>query len=214
MDGTLIDTEPLWMASEFDLVAEHGGTWTDDDARSIIGFGLRSAARVLQDHGVALETDELVYELMDRVSARLRDAGLPWRPGARELLTECREAGVPTALVTMSWRPLTDAAVMGMTLSGFDGVPFDVTIAGDEVPASKPDPAPYVLAAAKLGVEPTDCVAIEDSPTGTASAVAAGCVTIGVPAHVPLEPRPGLTILPSLDGVTLGDIGDLQGQGG
>lgn len=205
MDGTLIDTEPLWMEAEFALVAEHGGTWTDADAHSIVGFGLRQAARVLQDHGVAMETDSIVYELMDRVIAALRAGGLPWRPGAPELLRACRDAGIPTALVTMSWRPLTDAAVVGMAASGVPDA-FDVTVAGDEVPASKPAPDPYLVAATELGVDPTHCIAIEDSPTGTASAIAAGCVTIGVPAHVDIEPRPGLTLLPSLAGVSVDDL--------
>lgn len=202
MDGTLIDTEPLWMESEFELVAEHGGTWTHADALSIVGFGLRSAARVLREHGVDLEVDDLVHELSERVAHRLGQAALPWRPGAKELLVECRAEGIPTALVTMSWRKLTDAAVAGMMAGGVDD-PFDVTICGDEVPASKPEPDPYLLAAAKLGVDPSQCLAIEDSPTGTASACAAGCRTIGVAAHAPLEARPGLTVLPTLDGVTL-----------
>ena len=208
LDGTLIDTEPLWMEAEFALVAEHGGSWTDADARSIVGFGLRSAARVLQDHGVAMETDAIVHELMDRVIAQLQAGGLPWRPGARELLVACRESRVPTALVTMSWRTLTDAAVVGMAASVPD--PFDLTVAGDEVSASKPDPAPYLLAASKLGVDPGDCIAIEDSPTGVASALAAGCVTIGVPAHVGLQAQPGLTLLPTLAGLDVDGLSALM----
>src|SRR5690606_6533712 len=142
--------------AEFALVAEHGGSWTDADAHSIVGFGLRRAARVLQDHGVAMETDAIVHELMDRVIAQLRSGGLPWRPGARELLVACRQARIPTALVTMSWRTLTDAAVVGMASSVPD--PFDITVAGDEVEASKPDPAPYLHAAATLGVDPAECI--------------------------------------------------------
>ena len=204
MDGTLIDTEPLWMASEFELVAEHGGQWPDEAAHWIIGFGLRSAARVLQDHGVGLEVDAIVYDLMRRVVDRLAAGDLPWRPGARELLAACREAKIPTALVTMSWRPLTDAALAGIESAVPD--PFVITVAGDEVSESKPSPAPYLLAARRLGVDPTRCIAIEDSPTGTASAVAAGCATIGVESHAPLAPRPGLHILPTLAGVGIGDL--------
>lgn len=207
MDGTLIDTEPLWMAAEFDLVAEHGGTWTDEDAHSIVGSGLRAAARVLQEHGVDMDVDAIVHELMDRVIAALASGGLPWRPGAAELLRSCADAEIPTALVTMSWRPLADAAVVGMATTVPD--PFTIVVPGDEVPASKPDPAPYVTAAHRLGVDPADCVAIEDSPTGVASAMGAGCVTIGVPAHVDIPPRPGLTLLPTLEGVDVAALGEL-----
>lgn len=204
MDGTLIDTEPLWMAAEFAIVAEHGGSWTDADAHSIVGFGLRRAARVLQDHGVAMEIDDIVHEVMGRVVEGLRAGGLPWRPGARELLGACRAEGVPTAMVTMSWRPLADAAVEGMASVVPD--PFDLIVTGDEVPASKPDPAPYLLAASKLGVEPAGCIAIEDSPTGVASALASGCITIGVPAHVELQQQPGLTLLGTLEGIGVKDL--------
>ena len=153
---------------------------------------------------LGLYLDAIVYDLMRRVVDRLAAGDLPWRPGARELLAACREAKIPTALVTMSWRPLTDAALAGIESAVPD--PFVITVAGDEVSESKPSPAPYLLAARRLGVDPTRCIAIEDSPTGTASAVAAGCATIGVESHAPLAPRPGLHILPTLAGVGIGDL--------
>lgn len=202
MDGTLIDTEPLWMEAEFALVAEHGGEWTMQDAESIIGSGLRDAARVLQEHGVVLAVDDIVNTLIDRLVERLAGHDLPWRPGARALLVECRDRGVPTALVTMSWRRLADAAVAGMVADGVHE-PFDVVVAGDEVAESKPSPDPYRRAAALLGVRPEHCVAVEDSPTGTRSAIAAGCATVGVPAHAALEPSEGMVVLSTLAGLDL-----------
>ena len=198
MDGTLVDTEPYWIESEIELVATHAGTWTTADAHSIVGFDLLDAGHELRTRGgVQMEAAEIANWLLDRVIARVADE-LPWRPGARELLAECLAAGVPCAMVTMSWRPLADA-VMALAPVGS----FAVSITGDEVTNGKPDPEPYLAAAAALGVDPRACVAIEDSPTGVASAVAAGCATLGVPHVVPVAAAPGLTIVDSLAGVDL-----------
>ena len=201
MDGTLVDTEPYWIASEHKLVAEFGGTWTDDDAHSIVGFDLLDGAVELRDRGgVRLEPVEIVERLLDGVIA-MAAAELPWRAGARELLAECVRAGVPCALVTMSWRRLADAVLAAAPTGS-----FAASITGDEVTRGKPDPEPYLAAAAALGADPSACVAIEDSPTGVASAMGAGCATLGVPHVVPLTAVPGLTIVESLADVALADL--------
>ena len=206
MDGTLVDTEPYWIELEIELVAAFDGTWTLEDAYSIIGFDLLDAAVELRDRGgVPLEPPEIVGRLLDGVIGRI-DQHLPWRPGAPELLAECRALGVPCALVTMSWRRLAEAVVEAAPAGSFRRV-----VTGDEVTNGKPHPEPYIAAAAALGVEPSECVAIEDSPTGTASALAAGCATLGVPHVVPLIPRSGLTIVDSLVGVGVDDLGHLVG---
>lgn len=92
------------------------------------------------------------------------------------MLTTVRDAEIPSALVTMSWRRFADEVVACLP----DGV-FTATVVGDEVAEGKPHPEPYLLAAEKLGVNPRDCLAIEDSPTGARSALAAGCWVLGVP---------------------------------
>ena len=196
LDGTLVDTEPYWIACEHALVAEYGGTWTEADAHSIIGFPLLAAAHELRTRGgVQLDPHQIVEWLLDGVIARV-ERDLPWRPGAAELLAECAAVDLPCALVTMSWRRLADAAIAAAPVGS-----FRASITGDEVTNGKPDPEPYLAAAAALGVDPGDCVAIEDSPTGVASALAAGCVTLGVPHVVPVAARAGLTILDSLVGI-------------
>jgi beta-phosphoglucomutase-like phosphatase (HAD superfamily) len=207
MDGTLVDTEPYWIECEHELVAEFGGTWTDADAHSLVGFDLLDAAHELRTRGgVLLERVEIVERLLDGVIARVADR-LPWRPGARELLAECAAAGVPCALVTMSWRRFADAVIASAPPGS-----FAVSITGDEVSAGKPDPEPYAAAAAALGVDPADCVAIEDSPTGVASALAAGCATLGVPHVVELAATDGLTLVDSLVGVDLATLVRLCGH--
>ena len=200
MDGTLVDTEPYWMRAETELVESWGGTWTRDDALTLVGQALEHSGRVLQSRGVAMEVHEIIDALTDRVLQQLQ-AAVPWQPGARELLRSVREAGIPTALVTMSWRRM--AQTVG-ELAGFDA--FDVVVAGDDVERGKPDPEAYLTAAAALGVDAADCVAIEDSEVGVAAAVASGASTIAVPAHVPLPASPAYTLWPSLDGRTVADL--------
>ncbi len=205
MDGTLVDTEPYWFDIEFELVAEFGGTWTDADAHSLVGFDLLDSAHELRTRGgVRLEPVEVVERLLDGVIRRVADQ-LPWRPGAPELLAECVAAGVPCVLVTMSWRRLADAVIAAAPPGS-----FVTSVTGDEVSNGKPDPEPYLTAAAAVGVDPAACVAIEDSPTGVAAALAAGCATLGVPHVVPVAAAPGLTLVDSLVGIGLADLGRLN----
>jgi HAD superfamily hydrolase (TIGR01509 family) len=200
MDGTIVDTEPYWMRAETELVAEHGGTWSEAQGMQLVGSGLVQSARILQEAGVALEVDEIIGTLTDRVMVQV-EQGVPWRPGARELIAELRAAGIPIALVTMSIRrmALQIASAIG------DGV-FDVVIAGDDVEHPKPHPQPYLLAAERLGVDIGDCVAIEDSEFGLVSAVASGAATIGVPLHVALHEAPTHELWPTLAERTVADL--------
>ncbi len=205
MDGTLVDTEPYWFDIEFELVDEFGGTWTEADAQSLVGFDLLDSAHELRTRGsVRLDPVDVVERLLDGVIARVADQ-LPWRPGAPELLAECVAAGIPCVLVTMSWRRLADAVIASAPPGSFVG-----SITGDEVSNGKPDPEPYLAAAALLGVDPAECVAIEDSPTGVASALAAGCATLGIPHVVPVIAAPGLTLVDSLVGVDLATLRRLR----
>ena len=201
MDGTLVDTEPYWFECEYALVAEFDGTWGPDDAHSIIGFDLIDGAIELRDRGgVRLEPEQIVQRLLDGVIERVA-ARLPWRPGAAELLAECKAESVPCALVTMSWRRLADAAIESSPADS-----FSASVTGDEVKRGKPHPEPYLAAAAALGVDPQRCVVVEDSPTGVASALAAGCATLGVPHVVPLAPAVGLTVVDSLVGIDVNGL--------
>ena len=204
MDGTLVDTEPYWMQAQDELVAAWGGTWTHEDGLTLVGSGLWNAARVFQSRGVHLTEDEIVDHLTDRVLELIETNGLPWRPGARELLSEVREAGVKTALVTMSVRRMAEHVAAQL---GFDG--FDTVVSGDDVTHAKPHPEPYLIAAERLGVDPAACVAIEDSAPGTASAVAAGAVVIAVPFILPLPESDDYTIWDGLAGRTLAHLSAL-----
>ena len=200
MDGTIVDTEPYWMRAEHELVADFGVAWSHEDSLEIVGASLDHAARVFQRRGVDLPELEIIERLSSRVIEQISSA-VPWRPGARELLLELREAGISTALVTMSYRAMAELVAESI---GFDA--FDLVVSGDAVTHGKPHPEPYLHAARELGVDARHCVAIEDSPTGVASAVASGAVTIGVPAHVELPESASYTLWPSLAGRTVADL--------
>ena len=202
MDGTLVDTEPYWIAAERRLVAEYGGDWPDHHAHAMVGFDLRDSAAYMIEHGGIddLETEQIIERLLDDVIESVRQR-IPWRPGARELLAALVADGVPCGLVTMSWRRFVDPVLEALPPGS-----FSVVVCGDDVERGKPDPEPYTTAAELLGVAPADCMALEDSPTGVASAVAAGCVTVGVPNVADLKGVRGATLVPSLVDVDLATI--------
>lgn len=201
MDGTIMDTEPYWMAEERALVEEAGGVWSHEDALSLVGLDLHDSARIILDRSPVTGTPtEVVERLLAGVVRRTRER-VPWRPGAWELLGDLVAAGVPNALVTMSWTPLAEVLVEELPPGTFDAV-----VTGDQVARGKPAPDPYLVAAERLGVPPGECVAIEDSPTGVRAALSAGVPTIAVPHLVPIDPEPGLVTVPSLEGLTGGDL--------
>lgn len=209
MDGTIVDTEPYWFAAEYEVVAKHGDTWSDDHARALVGFDLLDSGRYMIEHGgVKLTPHEIVELLLDSVVTNLKRE-IPWRPGARELLQEVRESSIPTALVTMSWRRFADEVINALPSNS-----FDASVVGDDVERGKPHPDPYLLAADRLGVDISQCLAIEDSPTGVASALAAGATVLAIPHHVDVPQRDDADgrfhKRDSLTGLTLTDLASLM----
>jgi HAD superfamily hydrolase (TIGR01509 family) len=202
MDGTLIDTEPYWLQAEHRLVEQHGGTWSDEHALALVGHDLMDSARYIREHGpVPLEPEAIVEVLLGSVRAALA-AHVPWRPGARELLDSLGAAGVPCALVTMSWTSLTETF-----LANVPSDTFDVVVTGDRVSRGKPHPDPYLQAVQLLEVDAGRCVAVEDSPTGAASATAAAVPTLVVPHVVPVPEGPGRSFADSLADVDVETLG-------
>lgn len=201
MDGTLVDTEPYWIASETELIEAHGGTWSHEQAMTLVGSDLLDAGRYIAEQtGIDLEPADIVEALLDRVLARMAE-DVPWRPGALELLAGLRDRGIPCALVTMSYRRFVAPVLDALPDGG-----FEVVVTGDAVTQGKPHPEPYLTAAATLGVDPAHALAIEDSSTGVRSAEAAGCTVLVVPNHVPVEPGERRVFADSLAGMTVDDL--------
>jgi HAD superfamily hydrolase (TIGR01509 family) len=194
MDGTLVDSEKLWDVALKELAVEYGGVLSEAARFTMIGSDAATSMRILHaDLGQEWRDVAASAAWVERRMVELFRTGLVWRPGAMALVEAVRAAGVPTALVTSTVRALVDVALDTL---GRDN--FDVVVCGDEVRAPKPDPEPYRTAARLLGVPIERCVAIEDSPAGVASALAAGAAVLGVPGDVPLDPADGVHLLDSL----------------
>jgi HAD superfamily hydrolase (TIGR01509 family) len=211
MDGTLVETEELWGEAMFELAAQLGGRMSDDARAATVGTSMRVAMGILHaDLGVRRTEAELQADVawVERRTADLMAAGVAWRPGAPQLLRSVRAAGLATALVTTTPRALAEIVLRSIR-DGLGEDPFDLTVCGDEVPARKPDPAPYRQAMAALGVEPGQCVVIEDSQSGVAAGLAAGVAVLGVPTVQEIAPAPGLTLRGGLTGVDLAVLTDV-----
>ena len=203
MDGTIVDSEEYWIVAELELVNLFGGTWTHEDGLALVGNGLPQTAAKLQEHGVKLSIDEIIQALTNRVLEQI-EVAVPWRPGAVELIHQFQAEGIPQALVTMSIERMARrvAAVI-------PGTPLTEVVAGDNVLKTKPDPEAYLLAAERLEVDISQCVAFEDSPSGCRSAHSAGAVTVGVTNLVSLDGIPTDVTLDTLVGVSASQIFDI-----
>jgi HAD superfamily hydrolase (TIGR01509 family) len=215
MDGTLVETEQYWGEGLFALARELGGSMSAAARERTVGTSMLIAMEILYAELGTTRTDaELERDVRwveDRTAALMAAGGIEWRPGARELLVAVRDAGVPTALVTTTPRRLA-ALVLQRITDDLGGDPFGTTVCGDEAPARKPDPAPYLQAMTTLDVEPAGCLVIEDSRVGVAAGLAAGAGVLGVPSLQPLEPRDGLTVRSSLTGLTPAHLTELLAQ--
>lgn len=198
MDGTLVDTEHLWWLAVAEIAEGLGYRLTDDDLPEVLGRPVAHTAGYL--HGMAgpgASEARIARDLDAAFAARVAEDVTP-RPGALRLLAELRDAGVPAALVTASPRRIVD-----LVLRTLGEEWFTLTVAAEDTVRSKPDPAPYLAATARLGVAPRTCVAVEDSPLGLSSALAAGCHAVAVPSTVPITSEPGVLVVGSLEEVDL-----------
>lgn len=180
-DGLLLDTEPLWTIGEERLFRRYGRAFSPDDKRALLGTSGPAAgrvlARLLEQPGRDLV---LVEELLAECEGAMADA-TPM-PGARDLVDRLR-GRLPLSAASNSPRRLLEPALLG---AGF-GPEFEAVLTVDDVERPKPAPDLYLTACRRLGVDPTRAIALEDSPTGVASARAAGLWVIGVPSYPGVE---------------------------
>lgn len=203
MDGTLVETEEHWGEALFALAERLGGRLSAEAREATVGSSMRTSMEVLyRDIGVTRSEAELLADArwVEDATAGLLAGDIPWRPGAADLLLSVREAGLATALVTTTPRRIAEIVLTGIR-DDLESDPFHLTICGDEVPARKPDPAPYVMAMDALGVLPRECVVVEDSQVGIAAGLAAGAAVLGVPTMQAVQEAPGLTLRDGLVGI-------------
>ncbi|MCO5216029.1 MAG: HAD family phosphatase [Thermomicrobiales bacterium] len=202
MDGTLVDTEPYWETAKLDLTGRYDVPFTHADVSALVGRSMKVTVDALRDAGVPLSDEEILDGLVEAVAARVR-AHIPWLPGAQEFLQQMVDEDVPCALVTQAWAPVAEVVV-----AASNGA-LQTFVSGGDVTHPKPHPEPYLTAAARLGVDPTRCVAIEDSPSGVESAEAAGAVVIVLPGIHPVPDGPRRIRRDSLVGIDRGYLESL-----
>jgi len=201
MDGTLIDSEPLWLKAEIEVMAEVGCHWDEQDQINCLGGPAERTERYMQERSQNIKPYGYFINRLHEVMRARITSELDLIPNALSLLKECKDAGIKTALVTASSRDL-----MTIVLKRFPPGTFDVVVSGDDVEKSKPDPAPYLLAAKQLSVDILKCLVLEDSLTGVQSGLSSGAKVIGIPHLVQMSEHPNLRVISSLDEITLSDI--------
>ncbi|OUZ11979.1 hypothetical protein BHE97_03655 [Aeromicrobium sp. PE09-221] len=210
LDGTLIDSEPLWARVEISVAASGGVEWTIDDAFSFFGRPLRETTQAIVDRGLDLTVDEAIARMIDELAA-IYETSVPWLPGARELLCDLRDDDVAAAIGTQSFRRLAE-----LVQEDADGT-IRLVVGGDELRRGKPDPEVFLTATERLGLEPADIIVVEDSPTGVQAGVAAGVPVLAVPptddVYRVVAELPGVSIARGLDQVTPATLRDIHAGG-
>jgi HAD superfamily hydrolase (TIGR01509 family) len=193
MDGLLVDSEPLWLISETQMMAEYGYQWLESDQAACLGGPLDRVGNYMSGLiGGKRDGHSLMTEIIDRMVEKFK-GDLPFMPGAIALINDLRAYGVPLTLVSASPRSLVDAA-----LSNFEENPFVRSISSGDVKVSKPDPEGYLLAATSGGHEISNSLVLEDSLTGVTAAKASGAWVLAVPHLVPIEKSGRVDVTDSL----------------
>ena len=201
MDGTLINSEPLWLETEIEVMAEVGCHWDEQDQINCLGGPAERTERYMQERSQNIKPYGYFINRLHEVMRTKINNELDLIPNALSLLKGCKDAGIKTAFVTASSRDL-----MTIVLKRFPPGTFDVVVSRDDVEKSKPDPAPYLLAAKQLSVDILKCLVLEDSLTGVQSGLSSGAKVIGIPHLVQMSEHPNLRVISSLDEITLSDI--------
>ena len=201
MDGTLVDSEPLWLEAEIEVMESVGCNWTQEDQLLCLGGPRERTESIMQERSKGVKPIGFFGDQLDLIMARKLKEELSLIPNALEIISECRDYGLKVALVTAS-----GGVLMNNVLLRFPEDFFDTTVCADDVVKSKPDPAPYLLAAQKLKVDITKCVVVEDSITGVTSGLASGAQVIGIPHLVNLPVNDNLRIVKALSDLSLSKL--------
>jgi len=198
MDGTLIDSEPLWLEAEIEIMEELGCNWDQQDQINCLGGPIDKTESYMQDRSNNIKPFGYFTKKLDDVMEQKLSTKLNLIPNALEIINECKRSEIKIALVTAS-----SGRLMRAVLKRFPVGIFDTTVSYDDVKRSKPDPEPYLLASKTLGVNITNCVVLEDSLTGVQSGLSAGAQVIGIPHLVKMPSNPNLRVVESLSEINM-----------
>lgn len=198
MDGTVIDSEPLWLEAEIEVMAELGCHWDAHDQQNCLGGPMDRTEKYMQERSGNIKPYGYFRDNLNLVMQKKLLHDLKLVPNALELITSAKKIGIKTALVTAS-----GSVLMNIALKKFpDGI-FDATVSRDDVINSKPNPEPYLRAADLLEMNISNCVIFEDSETGVTSGLASGAQVICIPHLINLAPHENLRIVDSLSDVSI-----------
>ncbi len=201
MDGTLIDSEPLWLKAEIEIMAEVGCVWDQLDQINCLGGPAERTEIYMQERSKNIKPYGYFIQRLHQVMQGKIANELELIPNALELLKECKDLGIKTALVTAS-----SGDLMRIVLKRFPQNTFDTAISRDDVAKTKPDPAPYLLAAKQLSADISDCIVFEDSLTGIESGLRAGAKVIAIPHLVQMPDHSDLRVISSLSEINLNKV--------
>ena len=175
MDGLLIDSEPLWLLSRKEILQQFRQVYTPEDKKKVMGTDYEVGVQMLIDeYNLPITVGEF-SEMEVKILDNLFEKKLRFMPGAKEFLDRVDAVGIPKAIATSSNRHRLN---LTNRVLGLDD--FDASVTGEEIKKGKPEPNIYLAAAEKLGIEPDNCLALEDAPGGVKAAKAAGMVTVAV----------------------------------
>ncbi len=198
MDGTLIDSEPLWLEAEIEIMEELGCNWDQQDQINCLGGPIDKTENYMQDRSNNIKPFGYFTKKLDDVMEKKLSTKLNLIPNALEIINDCKRSELKIALVTAS-----SGRLMKAVLKRFPVGIFDAVVSYDDVKRSKPDPEPYLLAAKTLGVDITNCIVLEDSLTGVQSGLSAGAQVIGIPHLVKMPSNPNLRVVESLSEINM-----------
>lgn len=207
MDGTLINSEPLWLEAEIEVMREVGSTWDQSDQINCLGGPMERTEKYMQERSGNIKPFGYFGRRLNEIMDQKLKTQLDLMPNAMELLLECKSANIPMALVTASSR-----SQMEIVLSQLPKGIFGAAVSKNDVEKSKPDPAPYLLAAELLKVDIKSCLVIEDSTTGIQSGLKSGAKVVGIPHLEQIQSSPNLKVISSLSELSLRTLVDWYPQ--
>ena len=207
MDGTLVDTEPMWLVCEAELMDQFGYTWTHEDQSHCLGGSLDRVGRYMFDLAGGAQSPEFFTNTLIDLMAKSLRTGAALMSGAEELMALCDHLALPMALVSASPRVLVDAV-----LANLSGHNFAISISSDDVTRVKPDPEGYLAAAKFLGVSIEECLILEDSATGVAAASASGGAVVAIPHLVPILESDRVRVVSTVSELSMEKLRDLYSE--
>lgn len=198
MDGTLVNSEPLWLLCEKELMAGYGYSWTENDQANCLGGPLDRVGRYMYEMAGKVETPEFFTNSLISLMVNALEEGAELMDGAEELITLCEREKIPVALVSASPRILVDAV-----LRRIPSHQFHVSVSSDDVKKGKPDPEGYLAAAKLLDINIKEALILEDSLTGVTAASASGGWVVAIPHLVPIAQSARVRTIDSVRELTM-----------